>query len=72
MKELLRTNDPVFLSWAQAVLAESGIHAIVLDSHMAAVEGSVSAIARRIMVVDGDYETAVQVLETARATATHG
>ncbi|HEX6978409.1 MAG TPA: DUF2007 domain-containing protein [Alphaproteobacteria bacterium] len=70
MKELLRTNDPVFLSWAQSVLAESGIHAVVLDSHTAAVEGSISAIARRVMVVDGDYEAAVQVLEAARAGAT--
>ena len=33
MKELLRTNDHVLLSFATALLAEHHIVAVVLDSH---------------------------------------
>jgi hypothetical protein len=33
MKELLRTTDPVLLSWLIALLADAGIEAIVLDTH---------------------------------------
>jgi hypothetical protein len=58
MKELLRTNDPVRLSWAQAMLADAGIECLVLDQHMSIVEGSIGAIQRRLMVAEGDYRRA--------------
>ncbi len=61
MIELLRTNDPVLLSWLSALLAEAGIQAIVLDSHTSVLEGSIGAIPRRLMVADGD-ETAARRL----------
>ena len=54
MKELFRSNDPVRLSWAEAVLAGAGIVALVLDEHTAALEGSISAIPRRLVVDDDD------------------
>ena len=34
MKELLRTNDVVKLSWLKALLSDAGIEALVLDQHM--------------------------------------
>lgn len=52
MKELFRTNDPVAISWVQAVLEDSGIAAIVLDAHTSVIEGSIGAIQRRVMVPD--------------------
>ncbi|HEX3501204.1 MAG TPA: DUF2007 domain-containing protein, partial [Stellaceae bacterium] len=52
MKELVRTNDAVRLSWLQAVLAEADIEVIVLDLHTSSVEGSIGAIPRRLMVAD--------------------
>ena len=58
MKELFRTNDPVAISWAQAVLADVGIDAIVLDAHTSIIEGSIGAIQRRVMVADDDHERA--------------
>lgn len=67
MKELLRTNDAVLLSWAEAVLAGSGIDAIVLDTHMSILDGSISAIPRRLMVADEDHAAATRLLEAARA-----
>ncbi len=67
MKELLRTNDPVEISWLVAVLDEAGIETWVLDSHASIVEGSISAIQRRIMVDDEDYAAAVNAHRRARA-----
>ena len=58
MKELLRSNDPVFLSYVRHVLGEAGIEFLQLDDHMAALEGSVGAIPRRIMVLEEDLPRA--------------
>ncbi|MDP7540415.1 MAG: DUF2007 domain-containing protein [Alphaproteobacteria bacterium] len=65
MKELLRTNDMIRLSWLSALLKDAGIDAIVLDGHASVVEGSVNAIQRRIMVLDDHWQEASQVLEDA-------
>jgi len=58
MKELLRTNDPVRLSWLQALLRDAGIESLVLDHHTSLVEGSIGAIPRRLMVGERDYRRA--------------
>jgi hypothetical protein len=65
MKELLRTNDPVRLSFLQALLGDSGIDSIVLDHHTSLVEGSIGAIPRRLMVAERDYRRARAVLAAA-------
>ena len=63
MRELLRTNDLVRLSWATALLRGAGIESIVLDTHTSVLEGSVSAIQRRLMVVEDDYSRASYLIE---------
>lgn len=65
MEELLRLNDPVRLSWLIALLADSGIEAVVLDQHMSVLEGSASAIPRRLMVRRDEAARARRVLEEA-------
>lgn len=65
MKELLRTNDMVKLSWLTALLADSGIEALVLDNNTSVLEGSAGAIPRRLMVVDDDYRRAKMILAEA-------
>ncbi len=50
MVELLRTNDLVYLSFVQHTLNEAGIEHTVLDQYASAVEGSISAIPRRIVL----------------------
>ena len=67
MKELLRTNDLVRLSWAQAVLAEAGIACLVLDEHTSLIEGSIGAIQRRLMVGEDDHTRARRLLAEADA-----
>lgn len=63
MKELLRSNDPVLLSWAEALLGGAGIESVLLDTHTSAVEGSISAIPRRLMVGDGDWSRAKRLID---------
>lgn len=65
MKELLRTNDVVLLSFATARLREEGIESVVLDTHTSILEGSIGAIPRRLMVMDEDYARARQLLDEA-------
>ena len=65
MREIIRSNDLVHLSWAQAVLAAAGIPCVLLDDHVSAVEGSIGAIPRRLMVEDELYERARVLLQQA-------
>ena len=65
MVELIRTNDPVLLSWLTAALLGEDIEAIVLDTPTSVMEGSISAIPRRIMVRDTDLRRARLVLAEA-------
>jgi len=50
MKELLRTNDPVLLSYVSALLEEGDIAFMVADANMSVLEGSIGALPRRVLV----------------------
>jgi len=63
MRELLRTNDTVRLSWLQAMLASAGIEAVILDTHTSIIEGSIGAIPRRLMVQEKDEQRARAVMK---------
>ncbi len=65
MRELVRTNDVVKLSWLQALLADAGIEAVVLDVYTSVMEGSIGAIPRRLVVIEADFARALRVLEAA-------
>ena len=65
MQEVLRSNDPVRLSWLCALLADERIEGIILDSHTATLQGSTSAVMRRLMVIDEDYDHAITILREA-------
>lgn len=67
MKELLRTNDLVRLSWVEALLADAGIVSLVLDEHTSLVEGSIGAIQRRMMVDERDLARAKMLIAEADA-----
>ncbi len=67
MRELIRTNDLVALSWLTVQLEGAGIHAIVMDGQMSVLEGSIGAIPRRLMVLDEDFEAARELLAEGRA-----
>ncbi|MGF1628754.1 MAG: DUF2007 domain-containing protein [Kiloniellaceae bacterium] len=65
MKELLRTNDIVRLSWLEALLADAGVGTVVFDLHTSVLEGSIGILPRRLMVSDDDYLRARRVLQDA-------
>ncbi len=65
MRELLRTNDPVRLSYVRALLGQAGIAFEVFDTHMSILEGNANFIAPRLMVDADDYERARRVLRDA-------
>src|SRR5260370_37239076 len=69
MKELVRTNDPVRLSWLQALLAGAGIDTIILDTHTSIIEGSIGAIPPRLMVSVDDHRRACAALADAGEAA---
>ncbi len=62
MKEIMRTNDVVRLSWISALLSDAGIETLILDAHTSILEGSVGAIPRRLMVADDDVSRTVRLL----------
>ena len=65
MKDILRTTDPILLSFAESMLSAEGIEAAVFDLHASAVEGSIAAIPRRLMVADEDEARARAVIAAA-------
>jgi hypothetical protein len=65
MKELLRSNDHVLLSFAAAILRDAGIEAVQLDLHTSVLEGSIGALPRRLMVADDDHRQAERLIEEA-------
>ena len=65
MHVVVKTNDPVRLSFLQALLLDAGIEVVVLDGHVSAVEGSIGAIPRRLAVHRDDGPAAIRVLREA-------
>ena len=68
MEELLRSNDPVYLSFVRHVLEEEGIHHLLLDEHMSVLEGSIGILPRRILVAADDLARARRALGNAALT----
>lgn len=50
MRELIRTNDMVLLSFIRAILEEAGLFLLVADEAMSSVEGSIGILPRRVLV----------------------
>ena len=66
MIEVLATNDPVKLSFAQAGLKEAGIEAVTLDEQTASTfGGALPWIKRRILVSETDGARAKSLLAEA-------
>jgi hypothetical protein len=65
MLEVLRSNDFVIISFAQAVLHNVGIDYFLADLHTSAAEGSIGAFPRRLHVAADDLAQARRVLGEA-------
>lgn len=62
MRAVLKTNNPVLLNFAEVLLRDAGIQALVFDSEMSVMDGSVGILPRRLMVADEDFEQAAALL----------
>jgi len=65
MEIVVASNDPVRLGFLLLLLRDAGLDPVVYDSHMAAVEGSIGAIQRRIAVPSPQAPAARRVLREA-------
>ena len=65
MKEILRSNDPVRLSFVMALLRDAGIEHLLVDQNISVLEGSIGAIPRRILVMTDQWAQACRLLVEA-------
>ena len=65
MREMLRSNDAVLLSYAESVLQERGITSLIADQHISVIEGSIGAFPRRLLVREEEWSAAQRALREA-------
>jgi hypothetical protein len=65
MKELVRTNDAVIISFIEALMRDAGIAFIVADQNMSVLDGSLGILPRRILVDEEELERARAILADA-------
>ena len=65
MIELIRTNDAVVISFAEALLRDAGIACFVADQNMSVLDGSIGILPRRLMVAEDDADQARRILTEA-------
>lgn len=65
MKELIKSNDAVLLSFIEALLKGSALTYQIADQHMSIIEGSLGVLPRRVLVSNEDYYAARRLLLAA-------
>ena len=63
MKELFSTNDITKFVYAETILNSNDIVSFTLDENISVLEGSIGILPRRLMVLESDYEQALDLLE---------
>ena len=63
MKELFSTNDITRFVYAETILNSNDIVSFTLDENISVLEGSIGILPRRLMVLENDYEQALELLE---------
>lgn len=65
MEEIVRTNDPVLISFLESLMKDAGIGYLVADHTMSILDGSIGAIPRRLMVESDRAEEARRIVTEA-------
>jgi len=65
MDEILKTTDPVILSFVEALFKEAGIGHLVVDRNMSLVEGSLGILPCRVLVEAEALDRARRLLTDA-------
>jgi hypothetical protein len=69
MRAVLKTNNPVLLNFAEVLLRDAGIAAVVFDAEMSNMDGNLGILPRRLMVDEADYAPACDVLRAGLGDA---
>lgn len=69
MVELLRSNDPVLISFTASLLVDAKIPHTVADSHMSVIDGSINAVTNRVLVAEDQLAAARELLADAGVDA---
>ena len=65
MRAVLKSNNPVTLSYAVHILEAEGIGHVLFDENASVMDGSMGFLPRRLMVLDEDYDKAERLLRAA-------
>lgn len=65
MEIIVRSTNTVRLHFLMALLRDAGLNPVLLDEHIAAVEGNIGAFPRRIAVSPDEASRARRVLHDA-------
>ncbi len=65
MRAVLKSTNPVLLSFAVNLLEQEGIEALVFDENASVMDGSMGFLPRRLMVADEDFPKADRLLRAA-------
>ena len=65
MKELIRTNDAVIISFVESLMRDACIGCFVADQNMSVLDGSIGILPRRIMVDADEIDRARSILADA-------
>jgi hypothetical protein len=63
--EIMRSNDPVGLSFAESLLKDRRIHCMIADQGMSILEGSIGILQRRLLVESDRADEARAILTDA-------
>ena len=62
---LIRTMNPVTLSFAQALLKDAEIESFLFDMNCSVLDGSTILVRRRLMIIDEDEAEARELMDAA-------
>lgn len=62
MIEVMRTTNPVDISFLEAMLKGAGLFVAVMDANMSITEGSIGLFPRRVMISDIDRDEVRELL----------
>lgn len=65
MQELVRTNDPVVISFIEALLRDADVAFLIADQNMSIMEGSIGVLPKRVLVGEDDMDRARALLADA-------
>lgn len=65
MREILRSNDAVLINFVVVLLRDAGLAPQLVDEHISAIEGSIGALPRRVLIATDEVAQAKRVMQDA-------